>query len=364
MKKYTKRWAILLILALIFTSSGLSVFAEGTDGTTAPQTTQEAQEEAAPQANITYLIAYPGAKQSANPNSGTVTLYWMANNAVRYDVFIYSTSQKKWVKVAKDLTNSNVRALPAHNRKAPGKKVVSYTATGLDQYKTYSFIVRAYNSENAWTQKTIKKQPIRPINYVFTMKGTVKLSSHAGKSQSITLKKGEKVKAYGFSKGKYIFKRKGSIFYVNKTRCKKIYANYAKNYNYNLAEAENYVNTANFGSNSKNTLIWVSTYCQHVYYFKGSKGNWKCVRDWECSTGAATTPSPTGNYGNKEIHKFIRWRHGLQYWTCYSTLNAFHSKQRSWKMGKPASGGCIRNELANAKWLYNHVPKRTKTIIG
>ena len=121
---------------------------------------------------------------------------------------------------------------------------------------------------------------------------------------------------------------------------------------------------ANIGSSSRSTLIWVSTYCQHVYYFRGSKGNWRCVRDWECATGTVNGPSPSGMWGNKEIHKKIKRRHGLKFWSCYSSMNAFHGKQSRWKVGKPASSGCIRNANENAQYIYNNAPKRTKVIVN
>ena len=328
---------------------------EVTAGDVTGACTATATKPAAPAPAVTGLVAYPGADQTSNPDAGTVTLYWDANaNAVKYEVYVDGAFRTT-------VTNSNTRALPAS---AGGAWKVSYTATGLNEYRNHSFVVRAYNSENVTAQASVSKQPVRPINYVMKMKKKVSLKSHGGRSQKITLAKNEIVKAYGFNSGKYVFKRGGSIFYVAKSRGKSISSDYTTSFNYSRADAENYVNTAYIGSSSYNTLIWVSTYCQHVYYFTGSKGNWRCVNDWECSTGKAQSPSPTGMWGNKEIGKKIKKRHGIKFWSTYSSMNAFHGKLKSWKLGKPASGGCIRNDVGNAEYIYKYAPKRTKVIIG
>lgn len=309
----------------------------------------------APKPAVTGLVAYAGATQTSNPDAGFVTLYWNANGAaVKY--LVYADGRHVGT-----VTNANQRNLPAS---AGGARRVFFNVTGLNEYRTHSFQVVAYNADNATASASVRKQPVRPMNYVMKMKRKVTLKSHAGKSQKITLAKNTTIKAYGFSSGKFAFKRNGSIFYLARSRGKSKYAEYAKSFNYSRADAENYVNMANIGSSSRSTLIWVSTYCQHVYFFRGSKGNWRCVRDWECATGTVNGPSPSGMWGNKEIHKKIKRRHGLKFWSCYSSMNAFHGKQSRWKVGKPASSGCIRNANENAQFVYNNAPKRTKVIVN
>ena len=44
-------------------------------------------------------------------------------------------------------------------------------------------------------------------------------------------------------------------------------------------------------------------------------------------------------------------------------MNAFHGKRKSWKVGKPASNGCVRNPTDKARWIYKNIPLRTKVII-
>ena len=112
-------------------------------------------------------------------------------------------------------------------------------------------------------------------------------------------------------------------------------------------------------------LIWVNTYTQELYIFKGSKGKWKLNKHWAVSTGKASSPTPTGNDGIKEVWKKLSTRHNLKWWTCFSTMNAFHGLFDSWrkKLGNPASGGCIRNEVKNAKWIYDNIKYKTTVLI-
>lgn len=339
MKKNARKWAIALILTLIFAFDGVGVFAA--DGAAA-----------APAAPV--VSAFAGALQTADPEAGTVSLYWAPDpNAVRYEVYVDG-------ELKGTVTNADLKALPAS---AGGGAQVYFMALGLNEYAQHTFLVRAYNAAGAFADGVVGKQPVRPINYVLTMKKKVTLKSHGGPAQTITLSKGEKVYAYGFSSGKYVFKRNGSIFYVAKSRGKKISSDYTRDWDYTPADAENYVNTASVTSNS-GTLIWVSTYCQHIYYFVGGPGNWTCIKDWECSTGKATSPSPTGKWGFKEIGKKIKRRHGIKWWSTYSSMNAFHGKLKSWKLGAPKSGGCIRNEVPNAQFIFNNAAKTTRVLIG
>ena len=118
-------------------------------------------------------------------------------------------------------------------------------------------------------------------------------------------------------------------------------------------------------SSSKSRLIWVSGYCQHVYIFTGSTGNWTCEKDWKISTGKASTPSPTGK---KSISKKIKYRHGIKYWSCYSSLNALHGVKRDWgkRLGSIQSSGCIRNPNSSsngAQWIYYNCQKGTRVYV-
>ena len=97
--------------------------------------------------------------------------------------------------------------------------------------------------------------------------------------------------------------------------------------------------------------------------FYGSAGNWSCVSDFDCSTGKAATPSPTGLSGQKTIWKKIKKRHGIKWWSPYSDINSIHANKAKWRIGYPSSNGCIRNYEANAYNVYVNAPIGTKVLL-
>ena len=253
---------------------------------------------------------------------------------------------------------------------APGSKAVNVTGTSFvlkdpayNTNYTFKVVAKVGDSASAGVTATCKTdRKIKPITYKFKMKMSATLKSHGGSKKKLRLKSGETIKANRFKSGKYVITRNKGTYFINRTRARNPKAVYTRKYNYTRAEAEHFVNGIKMSSKKKQ-LIWVSTYCQHAYAFKGSKGKWKCVRDWELSTGRADAPTPTGVNGKVSLWKKLSFRHGLQWWSCFSSYNAFHGKQSSWSVGKPASSGCIRNKNKDAKWIYNNVPISTRVYI-
>lgn len=106
-----------------------------------------------------------------------------------------------------------------------------------------------------------------------------------------------------------------------------------------------------------------------VAYSKDAYGNYTVEEKvFTCSTGAKGTPTKSGSY--KTINKY-RWRLMMgpsygQYATSFSSAYLFHSIPYSaqklnkmsmggyMKLGKPASHGCIRLCVADAKWIYDN----------
>ena len=121
-----------------------------------------------------------------------------------------------------------------------------------------------------------------------------------------------------------------------------------------------FVNKSKKSSKTK-YLIWVSTYTQHLYIFKGKKGKWKLYKDWECSTGAAKSPTPTGF--DKKIEDKWRNHSGIDYWSPFQHANSIHGQRSSYLFGKPQSNGCVRNFDQNAKWLYYNCARGTGLIV-
>lgn len=236
-------------------------------------------------------------------------------------------------------------------------------ANSIKENVDYSFSV-TYMKDGVESEQSniVADQCVRPMYIYVTLKKTRTLKSHDGTKTKRKFKKGTRIATSGFNTGRYTFYTDdGHYFMVSKISTKKRSANYWPGaQNYSQKEATYFVNDTGKSSSTGN-LIWVSQMSQHVYVFSGSAGNWNFIRDWECATGKANSPSPTSM--SKKIGKKFKKRHGLPTWSCYSGLNAFHGKLTKWKVGKPASGGCIRNENPNAQFIYKSIPKKTRVLM-
>lgn len=277
-------------------------------------------------------------------------------------------------------------------------------------YKVFSVSQTDIRSEAG---SAAKGTCVRPMYETVTFKKAAKLTSHSGPKQTITFKKGQTVTCYGFSGGKYRFYYNGSQFWANYVRVKNCKAEYQANaiangkatikttvgkktksvsgytgiwarqnyassndgtygtYDtklnvesyegiryYDRISAEDFVNDHGINppvaapSSKTQYLIWVSTYQQHLYVFEGSAGNWELIKDWECATGAAKSPTPTGH--GKVIWKKIKKRSGIKYWSPFQTMNSIHGQKSIYTFGAPASNGCVRNYNENAIWVYDN----------
>lgn len=285
---------------------------------------------------------------TANTVGKTVKLSWKAGSgADTYNVYVGGT-----YKATIHTTSYSLTVSPYSNTNFKVRAFASYEDNGETKY------VASPGFSN-----TVSWRGVKVMNIKFKVKSACKLKSHGGKKQTIKLRKGEIITASMFSGGKYIFTKNGSVFWMNRTRAKSPAAYYTKSFDYSWEEAENFVNQYGIGSSTKQ-MIWVSTYTQRAYYFTGTRGNWTCRRSWDVSTGKASTPTPTGKtYGTMAIQKKLKKRHSIPYWSCFSSFNAFHGKKKSWKMGAPASGGCVRNNVSDAQWIYNNVSKKSRAFV-
>lgn len=264
------------------------------------------------------------------------------------------------------LTGEGVTGYNIYRNGALLKNISEMTAStayvdGTAAGTTYNYqIAPVYTGDVEGTKSTaVSGISVRQAFVYISMKTKRTLKAHDGSGAKVTVYKNERIKSYGFTAGKYIFDKNGHKFYVNRTSTKKASYDYTNAYDYSKTEAANFVNHKGISS-STNRLIWVSFYTQQIYLFSGSAGKWTCYDTWKISTGKASSPSPTGM---KSIGKKISKRHKLSYWSCFSSLNAFHGvNASSWKkgLGKPKSGGCIRNLTSQAKLIYKTIPKKTR----
>ena len=344
MKKLRSRLAIVLTMAMVFTSlTFVGVFADNESEPTKPAAVN--------------LTAYS------------------SSNAV---VFLWDKAKNE-----DGTVDTSVKYLVNGNPVTPAdyKGMNRYDVTGLAEGGSASITVVAYREKTTTTSsgvegedpvttterlesdpRTASDNAVQTIRYRVRIKKGGTLKSHGGPSQSIKVSKGEYIYAYGFGGGKYIFERNGSIFYCNKSRTNKRSCVYNSGMTYSPQEAEFFINARGLGSGT-GSFVWCNTYTQTIYRFSGSAGNWTCQNYFKCSTGKAATPSPTGVSGRKTIWKKIKKRHGIKWWSPYSDINSFHSKKAKWRIGAPTSNGCIRNYEGNAYDLYVNAPIGTGVLL-
>lgn len=102
----------------------------------------------------------------------------------------------------------------------------------------------------------------------------------------------------------------------------------------------------------------------------------KLIREMICSGGTEEKQTPLGRFVTYEKIKYSwveRFNMGAFYWTRFNGDYLFHSvpfdkdgniiEEEHEKLGNPASHGCIRMELDDARWLYENIPLGTRVII-
>ena len=139
-----------------------------------------------------------------------------------------------------------------------------------------------------------------------------------------------------------------------------------------FATSQEFINTTNLAS-SNSYLIYVNLQSQTTEVFKGSRGNWNLIHSFTSSTGRSDAPTPRGVYkvtgrGNwffsEEFQQGAKWY--VQFWGDY----LFHSlpMDRSKNivdstLGTPASHGCVRLKVDEAKWLYDNIPNGATVFV-
>jgi lipoprotein-anchoring transpeptidase ErfK/SrfK len=125
-------------------------------------------------------------------------------------------------------------------------------------------------------------------------------------------------------------------------------------------------------SNPDNFRIDVNLTAQlvSVYY------NDSIIKSLECSGGTAENPTVTGTFttNQKIYYAWVpKFNEGAYYWVRFYGSYLFHSvpfdKDRNMiteeasKIGTPASHGCVRMTLEDAKWFYETLPLGIKVTI-
>ena len=150
-----------------------------------------------------------------------------------------------------------------------------------------------------------------------------------------------------------------------------------------------YVNHSGLGSQT-GYLVWVSKYAQHVYIFKGKKGNWKLINggknvkpnvkkgSWSnlCSSGSIGVQSRNGRYtiyakqykayaGAYDYYCLSKLHTAVRLHTVLYKPGASFSSKRYYNsvLGSPTSHGCIRMKPSAAKYIYEKIPTRTRSLV-
>lgn len=118
--------------------------------------------------------------------------------------------------------------------------------------------------------------------------------------------------------------------------------------------------------------IVVDCSANELYIFYGSQNDWIPLKYWQCSTGYWTTPTKKGDFTVlSKGYSFGEPKYSCYYYTEFSTNYLFHSilykagtfDIKDDRLGMNISGGCVRLDIDNAKWIYDNVPIGTAVYI-
>lgn len=130
---------------------------------------------------------------------------------------------------------------------------------------------------------------------------------------------------------------------------------------------------------AKPYMLKVSTSKQKVYAYAWNEKDTaytNLVRTMTCSTGLSKTPTPKGTFSGStgavaRWGYFPKWKVWAQYLYRIQGSILFHSvlyndsnessliQGSLYKLGSPASHGCVRLSVADARWIYNNCPAGT-----
>ena len=126
----------------------------------------------------------------------------------------------------------------------------------------------------------------------------------------------------------------------------------------------------------KKYLILVSYSKHRVRVYKGKKNNWTREKNFKCSLGKGSSPTPKGTFKITSKGKYFNSASNGRcwYWSGFvGNTYLFHSviyhrtrkptRVKDGRLGKNISHGCIRLHISSAKWIYDNVPRNSKVIV-
>lgn len=130
---------------------------------------------------------------------------------------------------------------------------------------------------------------------------------------------------------------------------------------------ETFINSKDCPSNT-DYYIYTNLSNHTVSILTGSNYNWKLLKSFTCSVGAASTPTIKGHFTVGTRGGSFVTDNGLvcKYFTQISGNYLFHSVLYNKKgnlvdgrLGYNISHGCIRLSVENAKYIYDNIPSST-----
>lgn len=356
----------------------------------------------------------PAEDENTNPNaSGTAASSEVVTDKLKKVTDLKATCAKKdnLIKVTWDKVDGANRYYVYRNTKTtrPSKPIKTVTGTSYSERKkggSYYYWVQAANTTDAAASDFVKSGKVTAGNYlaipvrnywftatakkripIYKSAKSKKVIGYLPKGKTVVIKKKSPkvVPQYGVVKRVYFddknLKKKGWVSF----RSVKLKNHVAgKSNDWSRSVKENYVNKKKFKS-STNYLIWLSKYTQKVYVFKRANkhSKWVLQKTYRCSTGTFAHPTPTNmNYIliRKQYDRHRVTNKGMRYY--YKYLSAFGKKGSSgrgnafhtvcWREGthkmlkpvkdKPNTKGCARMFTGEAKWIYKHVPTKTRVV--
>lgn len=118
-------------------------------------------------------------------------------------------------------------------------------------------------------------------------------------------------------------------------------------------------------------LLAVDTQNCLVGVYHGSRGNWSNTMMYACAPGAWSTPTVKGIFSVGLKGYSFGSGYTCYYWTQFYGDYLFHSVLYyqgtrtilDGTLGRPASHGCVRLAIENAKWIYDTIPRGTTVIV-
>ncbi len=122
-------------------------------------------------------------------------------------------------------------------------------------------------------------------------------------------------------------------------------------------------------------LVYLNLSKQITYVYEGSNNNWNLLKEFSSSTGIEGKETPKGIFSVTDKGDWFfseEFQQGAKYWVQFMGDYLFHSlpfdesKENilDYTLGTPASHGCIRLAVEDAKWLYDNIDNGTKVIIN